>query len=92
MQYARSLDVGRPARPRRSREYEEILARNPDVRDRAEDLGRLLFRSGDYRGPRPHLQRAVQTRPDDPVLQQELAYSLDQAGDRAQAAAAYRRS
>jgi Flp pilus assembly protein TadD len=89
MQYARSLDVaGRSADA--AREYEAILAKNPSASTVNEDLGRLLFRSGDYAKAAAHLQQAVQARPDDPVLQQEFAYSLDQAGDRAQAAAVYR--
>lgn len=89
MQYARSLDVaGRSAEA--AALYEQVLAENPAASTVREDLGRLLFRSGDYRAAAAHLQSAVQARPDDPVLQQELAYSLDQAGDRAQAAAVYR--
>ena len=88
MQYARSLDVAGRG-PEAAREYEAILARNPDATTVQEDLGRLLFRTGDYKKAASHLQIAVQKRPDDPVLQQELAYSLDRAGDRAQAAAAY---
>jgi Flp pilus assembly protein TadD len=90
MQYARSLDVaGRGADA--VREYEAILGKNPASSTVHEDLGRLLFRSGDYAKAASHLQQAVQSRPDDPVLAQELAYSLDQAGDRAQAAAVYRK-
>jgi Flp pilus assembly protein TadD len=90
MQYARSLDVaGRGADA--VREYEAILAENPASSTVHEDLGRLLFRSGDYAKAASHLEQAVQARPDDPVLAQELGYSLDQAGDRAQAAAVYRK-
>jgi Flp pilus assembly protein TadD len=90
MQYARSLDVaGRSAEA--AKEYETLLAKNPDASTVQEDLGRLLFRSGDYATAAAHLQIAVGRRPDDPVLQQELAYSLDQAGDKAAATAAYRR-
>ena len=88
MQYARSLDVaGRGADA--AREYEAILAKNPASATVNEDLGRLLFRRGDYAKAASHLQQAVQQRPDDPVLQQEFAYSLDQAGNPAQAAAVY---
>jgi tetratricopeptide (TPR) repeat protein len=89
MQYARSLDVAGRTDEARA-EYERILEQNPGSTTVREDLGRLLFRSGDYRGAAAHLQAAVQARPDDPVVQQELAYSLDQTGDRAQAAAVYR--
>ncbi len=90
MQYARSLDVaGRSADA--VAQYQEILAKNPSAATVHEDLGRLLFRSGDYRGAAAHLQSAVESRPGDAVLQQELAYSLDQAGDSAQAAAVYRK-
>jgi Flp pilus assembly protein TadD len=89
MQYARSLDVaGRTADA--VAQYEQLLEKNPQASTVREDLGRLLFRNGDYRGAAANLQAAVQARPDDAVLQQELAYSLDQAGDRAQAAAMYR--
>lgn len=89
MQYARSLDVaGRTDEA--IQQYREILEKNASASTVQEDLGRLLFRSGDYRGAASHLQAAVATRPDDAVLQQELAYSLDQAGDRQQAAAVYR--
>jgi Flp pilus assembly protein TadD len=90
MQYARSLDVaGRGEEA--AREYEEILARSPGATTVREDLGRLLFRTGEYHRAASHLQLAVQGRPDDPVLQQELAYSLDRAGNRAEATAAYQR-
>jgi tetratricopeptide (TPR) repeat protein len=88
VQYARSLDMaGRSADA--ARQYEDILARHPDSTTVHEDLGRLLFRGGDYAKAAAHLQQAVQKRPDDPVLAQELAYSLDQAGNRAQAVAVY---
>jgi Flp pilus assembly protein TadD len=90
MQYARSLDVAGHTADAVA-QYEQILAKNPSASTVHEDLGRLLFRSGDYRGAAAHLQSAVGSRPDDAVLQQELAYSLDQAGDRSQAAAVYRK-
>lgn len=90
VQYARALDLmGRGGDA--ARQYEEILARSPGAMVVHEDLGRLLFRSGDYAKAASHLQQAVQARPDDPVLAQELAYSLDQSGNRAQAVAAYQR-
>jgi Flp pilus assembly protein TadD len=90
MQYARSLDIaGQGAAA--IRVYEAILAMNPASATVHEDLGRLLFRNGDYAKAASHLQQAVLSRPDDPVLAQELAYSLDQAGDRTQAAAVYQR-
>ena len=90
MQYARSLDVAGQSKDAVA-QYQLILEKNPGAATVHEDLGRLLFRSGDYRGAAEHLQSAVLSRPDDPVLQQELAYSLDQAGDRARAEAAYRK-
>ena len=90
MQYARSLDVaGRSAEA--AKEYETLLAKNPDALTVQEDLGRLLFRTGEYARAAAHLQAAVARRPDDPVLRQELAYSLDQGGDKAAATQAYRR-
>jgi Flp pilus assembly protein TadD len=89
LQYARDLDVaGRSAEAAQA--YEQILADNPDAATVREDLGRLLFRSGDYQRAAGYLQEAVRGRPDDPVLQQELAYSLDQAGNRALAESTYR--
>jgi Flp pilus assembly protein TadD len=89
MQYARSLDVaGKTADA--VAQYQQILGQNPGAATVHEDLGRLLFRSGDYSGAASHLQSAVLSRPEDPVLQQELAYSLDQAGDHGRAEAAYR--
>ncbi len=90
MQYARSLDVaGRSADAKA--QYAQILEKNPAAATVQEDLGRLLFREGDYALAATHLQSAVAARPDDPVLQQELAYSLDQSGDRRQAEAVYRK-
>jgi tetratricopeptide (TPR) repeat protein len=92
-QYARELSrAGRVAEA--VRQYEEILAAAPPAASDApsvhEDLGRLLYRSGDFAKAAPHLQRASQARPDDPVLRQELAYALDQSGQKAQAIALYR--
>jgi Flp pilus assembly protein TadD len=89
MQYARSLDIAGHAEEA-VQQYDQILAKNPASLTVREDLGRLLFRSGEYSKAASHLQQAVQARPDDPVIAQELAYSLDQAGDRAQAATVYR--
>jgi Flp pilus assembly protein TadD len=90
MQYARTLDVaGRSSEA--AAQYAAILEQNPEATTVREDLGRLLFRGGDYAGAAVHLQKAVEGRPNDPVLQQELAYSLDQAGDRRQAEAVYRK-
>ena len=89
MQYARTLDIAGHGAEAAS-QYEEILAKNPDASIVHEDLGRLLFRNGDYAKAASHLQQAVEARPDDPVLAQEFAYSLDQAGDRTRATAMYR--
>lgn len=87
--YARSLDAaGKSAEA--ARQYEEILARNPDAAVVAEDLGRLEFRTGDYAKAASHLEKAVANRPDDPVLRQELAYSLGRSGRHEQAVTAYR--
>jgi Flp pilus assembly protein TadD len=89
LQYARTLDVtGRSADA--VRQYEEFLARSPGATAAREDLGRLLFRTGDYKKAASLLQEAVKARPDDAVLRQELAYSLDQAGNRSQAVDLYR--
>lgn len=89
MQYARTLDLaGRPEDA--VREYEAVLAREPDSPTAREELGRLLYRSGNYAEAAPHLEQAVANRPEHPVLRQELAYALDQGGRREEAAAAYR--
>ncbi len=89
VEYARMLDVaGRPEQA--VREYEAVLAQNPRATVVEQDVGRLLFRTGDYANAAAHLQRAVEVHPADAVLQQELAYALDQSGDRARATAVYR--
>jgi len=89
IQYARTLELaGHPEEA--ARQYEALLADNPDSPTVREELGRLLYRSGHYADSAPHLQVAVASRPDDAVLRQELAYALDQGGDREQAATAYR--
>jgi len=88
-QYARELArAGRIADS--VRQYEEILAAAPDAVTVHEDVGRLLYRNGDFAKAAPHLQRASQAREDDPVLRQELAYALDQSGQKTQAIALYR--
>ncbi len=89
MQYARSLDIAGHA-AEAARQYEEILEQNPGAVTVHEDLGRMLFRNGEYVKAASHLQQAFRARSDDPVLAQELAYSLDQAGDRERATAMYR--
>ena len=88
VQYARTLDIaGRSAEA--TAQYEVILAKNPAAAAVREDLGRLLFRTGNYARAATLLEKAVEARPDDPVLQQEFAYSVEQTGDRAQAASVY---
>lgn len=89
MQYARALDLAGRSQEA-TVEYEAVLARNPDAAVVREDLGRLLFRTGDYAAAAPHLERAVAARSDDPVLRQEMAYALDQAGEKPRAESAYR--
>ncbi len=89
MQYARTLDIAGPT-AEATEQYEDILAKNPGALVIQEDLGRMLFRNGEYVKAASHLQLAFQARPDDPVLAQELAYSMDQAGNRAGAAELYR--
>ena len=90
LQYARELSTT-PAGARRPRaSTRRSSPSTPDAVTVHEDVGRLLYRSGDYAKAAPHLQRASQARPDDPVLRQELAYALDQSGQKAQAVALYR--
>jgi Flp pilus assembly protein TadD len=89
MQYARALDLaGRTEEA--TIEYQAVLARNPEAATVREDLGRLLFRSGDYAAAAPHLEKAVEARANDPVLRQEMAYALDQSGEKPRAESAYR--
>ena len=89
-QYARALDIAGRGR-RRSAAVRGHPGRNPEATIVHEDLGRLLFRSGDYAKAASHLQLAVEARPDDPVLAQELAYSLDRAGKPAEAVPVYQK-
>jgi Flp pilus assembly protein TadD len=89
MQYARALDLAGRSQEA-TVEYEAVLARNPEAAIVREDLGRLLFRTGEYAAAAPHLERAVEARADDPVLRQEMAYALDQAGEKPRAESAYR--
>ncbi len=87
--YARALDVaGRPADA--VREYEAYVGANPGSDVARAELGRLLYRTGEFAKAAPYLQAAVQIRPTDPVAQQELGYALAQAGRQAEAAVAYR--
>jgi Flp pilus assembly protein TadD len=90
LQYARSLDVaGRGTEA--ARVYQEILARSPGATVAQADLGRLLYRGGDFAGAARHLEPASAANPDDLHLGQELAYALDQSGQKEQAAAVYQR-
>lgn len=87
--YARMLDdAGRSEDARR--EYEAVLAEMPDAAAVHQDLGRMLFRTGDFANAAAHLQQAAVHQPWDPVLQQELAYALDRTGDSERAVAVYR--
>jgi tetratricopeptide (TPR) repeat protein len=89
LRYARALDMlGRRAEAQR--EYEAIVAANPDAGLARGELGRVLYQAGDYAKAVPYLQQAVKDRPGDLVLQQEYGYALERAGQREQAAAVYR--
>src|SRR5258708_33324928 len=54
-------------------EYQGVLAKDPSNAGVSEDLGHLLFRTGQYSTTAPLLRRAVDARAGDPGLQQELA-------------------
>jgi Flp pilus assembly protein TadD len=88
LEQARALD-GAGQAPEAMRAYEALLQADasPGVK---EEYGRLLYRTGDHAKALPYLEVAVATRPNDPVLRQEMAYSLEQAGRKEEAAAAYR--
>lgn len=90
LQYARSLDVAGRA-TEAARVYQEILARSPGATVAQTDLGRLLYRGGDFAGAARHLEPASAANPDDLLLGQELAFALDQSGQREKAAAVYQR-
>jgi predicted Zn-dependent protease len=49
----------------------------------------MLFRAGLYDEAAPHLGEAVSARGDDAVLKQELAYAMEQGGDKEGAAEVY---
>jgi Flp pilus assembly protein TadD len=89
LQFARALDAsGKSAEA--ITQYQGILATDPSNGQVAEDLGHLLFRTGQFSTAVPLLRRAADARGDDPVLQQELAYALEQSGQSAQAVEVYR--
>jgi Flp pilus assembly protein TadD len=87
--YARMLDAAGRSDAARS-EYEAVLTELPNAATVHQDVGRMLFRNGDYVNAAVHLQQAAAAQPGDPVLLQELAYALEQTGDHERATAAYR--
>jgi predicted Zn-dependent protease len=89
IKYARALDLaGRRADS--VREYQAIVASDPQAAVVRLELGRVLFRAGDYAGAAPQLQQALKGRPADLVLQQEYGYALAQAGQQEEATTVYR--
>ena len=80
----------RPLRRRPAASTRRCSRRCPDAATVHQDLGRMLFRTGDFAKAAAHLQQAAASQPWDPVLQQELAYALDQTGDNERATAVYR--
>ncbi len=76
--------------PTRLRSTRTWSARSPTNLAVQEDLGRLYYRSGDFAKAAPFLEKAVGARSGDPVLRQELAYSVEKSGDKARAAQLYR--
>jgi Flp pilus assembly protein TadD len=89
LQLAQALDASGKAAEAIT-EYQGILATDPSNGRVTEELGHLLFRSGQFSSAAPLLRRAADARADDPVLQQELAYALEQSGQSAQAVEVYR--
>ncbi len=88
--YARALDVAGD-QAEAVAQYEELLARTPDAAIIHEDLGRILYRSGEWEPAASHLEKAIAARPNDMVLRQEYGYALDASGDKDGAAEVYRR-
>jgi tetratricopeptide (TPR) repeat protein len=87
--YARALDkAGRSAEAAAA--FEAALAVTPEHAGTEEELGKLYYKAGNFAKAAEFLAQAVEARSDDPVLRQELAYSVAQTGDKVRAEALYR--
>jgi Flp pilus assembly protein TadD len=63
----------------------------PAIPSRAEQEGLRLLRQGDFKGAEPHLSEALKSRPDDPRLQEALAFLYGRTDRWRQAEELYRR-
>ncbi|HWX23962.1 MAG TPA: tetratricopeptide repeat protein [Vicinamibacteria bacterium] len=75
-----------------AQEYNRILTQEPANVDAEEDLGQLLLlRKGDAAAALPHLRKASELRPGEPIFDQQLAFALEKTQDLDGASAVYRK-
>ena len=72
------------------REYEAVLAADPNRLDANRQLGTLLSASSSPAAALPYLQAAAAGKPDDLEIVQEVGWVQERTGDRDAAAATYR--
>jgi predicted Zn-dependent protease len=56
----------------------------------AEELAKIYYKTGNYAKAAPLLDKAIESRPADPVLRQEAAYAASQTGNKARAEELYK--
>jgi tetratricopeptide (TPR) repeat protein len=84
--YARNYDAATSSLQDSLKQREEKLATaQKDVADSAFFLGSSLYEQGKYRKSADAYQRCLQIRPDDPLVLNNAALSLEKAGDYGQA-------
>jgi Flp pilus assembly protein TadD len=89
LEYAKMLDLaGKSAEA--GVEFQTILAAEPSQTDALVGLGLIYSRAKDYEKALPLLRQAAQAHPEDRDVVQALGVALDNKGDTAGAAAAYR--
>jgi Flp pilus assembly protein TadD len=75
-----------------AQEYNRILTQEPANVDAEEDLGQLLLlRKGDAAAALPHLRKASELRPGEPIFDQQLAFALEKTQDLDGASAVYKK-
>ena len=82
-------ELGRTSEALRS--FERATSIFPENIDMLKDYGTLLARLDDRQRAATILKKVADKRPDDPQLQQEMAYALEATGDLANAEVVYRR-